>query len=274
MSKKYWSQRKGINSKFDLNGLKRAFKSILKKFLQQDYYQEFFGFYCVDQGDVSGKAGNDISEYIFRKTRREIEWPLIDNLDMLDEDFLFDIIEFMHDCISKPVEGYYHSYSDCGYHYNSFNAISGQGEYRQEINALLNDYSDGYELNNFGEIILLLTPGLKELTEAFIPTKEDESRSIKVKMERAIKKYRDRHSNFEDRKEALRALADVLEYLRPTVKTELLTKDENELFNIANNFAVRHNNAKQKDNYGPAWLSWIFYLYLATIHLCLRLRDK
>ena len=51
--------------------------------------------------------------------------------------------------------------------------------------------------------------------------------------------------------------------------------DEPELFNIANNFGVRHHNQKQKTGYDQAlWLSWMFYLYLSTIHLVARKIDR
>jgi hypothetical protein len=194
------------------------------------------------------------------------------NIEGFDEDTLFDIIELYHDTISYPVKGYYHSYAQCGYHYSAFDAIKGQGEYRKEINEILTDYENGYELNNDGQIVLLLAPGLNELTSAAIPTNTNEETKIKNKVEWAVKKYRDRHSTIIDRREAVRELADVLEYLKPTLQSEMLTADEKALGNIANNFAIRHNNSNQKEDCSLAWLSWIFYLYLSTIHLCLRLR--
>ena len=34
---------------------------------------------------------------------------------------------------------------------------------------------------------------------------------------------------------------------------------------------VRHHNVRQKTDYDAAlWLSWMFYLFLSTIHLVLR----
>ena len=274
MTKRYWSQRKGITAKFDLTMLKKSWLSIFNYFTSLGYYQEYYGYLCVDAGSVDGKAGNDISEFIFRKTRRIITYPFSDLMNNLDEDTFFDLIELFHDTISFPVEGFYHSYSGCGYHYNKFDAEKGQEEYRKNINEILLDYGDGYEINKNGEIQILLTPGLKELTDASVPVKQDENIRITYKLNRAINKYRDRHSDFGDRKEAVRELADILEYLRPTIKIEMLSKDENELFNIANNFAIRHNRDNQKEDYNLVWLSWIFYLFLSTIHLCIRLRKE
>jgi hypothetical protein len=270
MGKKYWSQRKGLNTKFDLSTLKTAFNVIIDDFFSRNYYQEYYGYGCVDAGAVDGKAGSNIPNYIFRKIRKKLDWPI--NISNLDEDTLFDVIELYHDTISFPEEGYYHSYANCGYHYTSFNSDKGQNEYRNDVNEILADYEDGYLLNNQGEIQLLLTPGLKELTEANIPMNIKEDTKIKNRIEWAIKRFRDRHSTFIDRRESVRELADVLEYLKSTIKQNMLKSDESALFEIANNFSIRHNNSNQKEEYSQIWLSWIFYLYLSTIHLCLRLR--
>jgi hypothetical protein len=79
----------------------------------------------------------------------------------------------------------------------------------------------------------------------------------------------------DERRDAVRDLADVLEFLRPQAKAVLASKDEADLFNLANNFGIRHHNAGQKTDYDPAiWLSWAFYYYLATIHAVTRLIEK
>jgi hypothetical protein len=274
MAKKYWSQRKGLTAKYNFSDVKIAINAIVEDFANRGYFQEYYGYSCVSAiGEfVPGKVGNNISHFLFKKIKKRLEWPL--NIESFDEDTLFDIVELYHDTISYPVEGYYHEYAQCGYHYSSFDTVKGQEEYRKEINEILADYDNGYELNIDGQIVLLLTSGLHELTSASIPTNANEETKIKDRIEWAVKKYRDRHSTLIDRREAVRELADVLEYLRPTLNSVMLTADEKALGNIANNFAIRHNNKNQKEEYSLPWLSWIFYLYLSTIHLCLRLRQS
>jgi hypothetical protein len=73
----------------------------------------------------------------------------------------------------------------------------------------------------------------------------------------------------------VRDLADVLEALRDDIKNSMLSKDEKELFHIANGFAIRHQNRQQRGDYDRlTWLRWAFYVYLATIHAVLRVRER
>jgi hypothetical protein len=59
------------------------------------------------------------------------------------------------------------------------------------------------------------------------------------------------------------------------VKAEMLRGDEGALFNIANNFTIRHLNERQKGNYDTAtWHSWMFYVNLSTIHMITRLVNR
>ena len=67
------------------------------------------------------------------------------------------------------------------------------------------------------------------------------------------------------------ALARVLESRRPLLKRELLRKDEGALFNIANEFDVRHRTSKQQGDYDEVFLDWVFWWYLATVELTDRL---
>jgi hypothetical protein len=111
------------------------------------------------------------------------------------------------------------------------------------------------------------------LLQADIPSSDSEN--ITKKIDLAVLKFRRHKSTLDDERDALRELADVLEYLRPDIKKVLASKDESDLFNIANNFGIRHHNVDQKVDYDKAiWYSWIFYYYLATIHAALRLIAK
>ena len=189
---------------------------------------------------------------------------------MYTEEDLFDVIEVLYDHVSRPVDSWY--CPSCGVvHYLAFDRLKGQNEYRFVMTEQLRDYGQGYELSEKGEIHPLPPPGMAQLFEAQVPT-DDEN---KKRVEAAIHKFRGRNSSIDDRRHAVKDLADVLEFLRPKVKSILTKKDERDLFELANRFGIRHHNERQKTQYDPAiWLSWVFYYYLASIHALTRLLKK
>ncbi len=82
-------------------------------------------------------------------------------------------------------------------------------------------------------------------------------------------------SSTTEKRNSVKMLADVLEFLRPQVTALLTTQDERDLYNIANNFGIRHHKTGQKTEYNQEiWLDWMFYFYLATIDSVLRLIKK
>lgn len=275
-NKKYYSVRTGKNpnaQRFDTSFLRRLFREIYLWFDEKGYFQEAFGYDCVDQGRVAGILGIDIEAQLFCIIRKQSLWPIKEKCLEYSEDDLFDVIEFLFDHISKPTEGYNHSYGQCGWHYHSFDKGSGQNEYQKKINSILVDYGIGYELSNNGEILELPEQGLEELVEANLPFYDP--KNVEVRVAAAIAKYRRYHSTLDERRNAIRDLVDVLEFLRPKVKEVLLSKDESDIFNIANNFGIRHHNFDQKTEYDkPIWYSWMFYYYLSTIHACVRLINR
>jgi hypothetical protein len=272
----YYSVRTGKNPHgggFGLPISLKLFLSVYKELDRNDFFQEYFGLYCVDLDRVPGKLGEDINAAILLEVRKDNLWPVEANIQNYSEDDLFDIIEFLYDHVSKGVDGTYHGYNNCGMHYESFDAAVGKAEYRQRVNRVLAAYGQGYELSDNGEILTLPEPGFESIHTATLPLRDPEN--IDAKVHAAIHKFRRARSTVDERRDAIRDLADVLEFLRPQLKQALDSEDERDLFNIANNFGIRHHNQKQKTKYDQnIWYSWLFYYYLSTIHASLRLIEK
>ncbi len=275
MNRRYYSLRTGKNEggmKLDLEGLKALFLSEYRRLDEACYFQEYFGYYCVDAGDVAGRRGSNIGARMAFDLRKADLWPIPTMIEEYSEDDLFDVIEYIYDNVSKPIAGRYHDFSGCGWHYKSFDQETGRAEYRDALNQLLQSYGEGFELSEVGEILQLGPEGTQELLVAAVPSADT---NVTGRMTSAIAKFRRYRSTDDERRDAVRDLADVLEYLRPEIRSILIRADENDLFNIANNFSVRHHNAGQKADYDhDIWLSWMFYFYLATIHTCLRLIER
>jgi hypothetical protein len=107
VNRQYYSARTGKNTdaiRFDLPMLLRLFRDIFLAFTSNDYFQEAFGYYCVDAGEM------------IKSLRKSNLWPIQDKCLDYTEDDLFDVIELLHDWISKPIEagGFHHTWNDCG----------------------------------------------------------------------------------------------------------------------------------------------------------------
>lgn len=282
INRPYYSVRLGKNplAIFDLPILLRLFRDLYTSFLYRDYFKEAFGYDCVDRGNVPGILGSDIEAQIFRNIRKDNLYPIQDKCESYTEEDLFDIIEFLFDFVSKPIEGsgWYHGYSDCGWHDQKFDKNIGQEEYRTEINQLLKDYSTGFELSTDGIIQILAKEGLQDLLNLEAPKYDQDN--VDQKIEMAVKKFRNRHASIDEKKDAIRDLADVLEFLRLKMKDliengDLVSKDESDLFELANNFGLRHHDGKQKLSYDKEiWYPWMFYYYLSTLHAVIALINK
>ncbi len=230
----------------------RLFRDLFLTFWNKKYLQEAFGYYCVDAGDVQGTLGSDIEAQMFLIFRKSNLWPIESKCLNYSEDDLFDIIEFIYDSISKPIDGWYHDYSSCGWHYTKFDRNTGRKEFRSQVNVLLRDYMDGFELSENGEILASIENGLEDLVKEQLV--EYDPKNIDSRIESAKLKFRRYRSSQEEKRDAIRDLADVMEFLRPQIKKVLCSKDENDLFSIVNSFGIRHHNDKQKpitiDRYG------------------------
>ena len=269
MTRRYYSSRKKPQS-LSLEDLYWKLQNLYLLFLKGNYFKGNAGLTeNVFPDEINHEAAVALTFQLFPVTK----WSQPD----ITEDHVFDALEFLYDYVSKPgkwglVEKE-SGFSD--YDYIGYDDEAGREDFREKANAFLVDYKSGYELTEQGIILALAADGLQHiLTAEIIPYDE---LNVDSKVRNAITKWRNRHLALSERKEAIRELSDVFEWLK---KTKNLTavldgKDESAIFDLANNFGIRHHNPKQKTNYDPAiWYAWIFHFYLATYHAAVRLLIK
>jgi hypothetical protein len=273
----YWSERHGRGPRahpLDLEGLKRLAFNVLDDLEEKGYFQQAFGYWCVDAGAVSGSTGSDPNAWFLRMIGRDDIWPYREHGSGWDEDTLFDVVEVLHDLCAEGTDGFYHNYNDCGMHYLQFDPDSGSSAFREAMNPVLRRYERPLELAVPGRLREAAPSEFQQLLDADVPPGTDAD-LITSRMGDAVDLFRSRAATVADRRRAVRDLADVLEPLRADIREHALPKDEQELFRLANGFAIRHNNREQLRHYDDVvWLRWAFYVYLATIHAVLRLRDR
>jgi hypothetical protein len=266
----YYSHRKGTNPNIaglPLSEIVGLFVRVYVQLRQDGYFDEAFGFDCVDAGSIQGNV-RDVELEILLAIRKKDLWPVESRAPGYSEDDFFDMIEFLYQQVSKPIDGTYHDWNDCGMHWSTFNKAQGQTDYREKVNAVLVHYAKPFELSHAGEVLHKPEVGFEQIFEADVPSRDS---NVVGRINAAVLRYRRHGSTLDDRRQAVRDLADVLEYLRPKIKSLLTSADDKDLFNLANNFGIRHHNDQQKTSYDAnLWLSWMFYFYLSTIHVVLR----
>jgi hypothetical protein len=271
MPKLYYSQRTGLRpSAVTLPQLKRVLRDLYRRWTTKGMFQQWFGYDCIDSPyPVDGLAG-DPGAFFYRLTRNENLWPVEENIDQWTEADLFEAIEVLHDHASVGAGGYPHGYDNqCGPHFSTFNQNAGQRAVRDDFNALLALYGSGYELTAEGQVADLLRPEVMDLIRTQTPSQTPVP--VTTHLSSAIRLYRQRNAPLDDQRTAVRELADALEYLRPQLVGKLPSKDDDMLFTIANNFALRHSNPQQIRGYDPSWCRWMFEVFLSTLHQCFTL---
>lgn len=270
MKRRYYSSRNNPRS-LNLEELYFKLKTLFNIFSDKDYFRESAG--IASDGDIPASFENEAALALTFQPFPLHRWEQKD----ITEDHIFDTIEFLYDNVSKPGE-WTNLVTVTGYRYSGYDGYdknAGQAEFRETVNMFLCDYKDGFELTKDGNILALGKEGLQFILDAEIVPYDEQN--IDCKVRNAISKWRNRKLSVAEKKEAIRELADVFEWLKKNrdLSKVLDRKDESDIFEIANQFSIRHHNPKQKANYDTTiWYSWIFHFYLATYHAVIRLLLK
>lgn len=274
---KYWLERQGGSTAvIRQTPLSKAFVELIDEMRQFDYFPKILNKGCVDDrvswGEFTGTASGEIS----RAIRADVTWPLDESTLSIPDDVLYAVIEYLHDQAQRPRTREVHSYGDCGWHYADHNKESGGVVYRWRVNELLDRYNVGLRLGNKGSekgrLIRYAGLWLDELADELSEAPADPDETL---IADAIHLYRARASSMVQRRAALTQLANYVEKHRQTFKAGEFTRgDESDLFNIFNNFAIRHGKGVQKGDYGDEFLDWVFWTSLGAIKLLKELNQR
>lgn len=189
---------------------------------------------------------------------------------LLDQALLLETLELLHrDVVSRPV------LDEEGTFEGSYDRGAGQRRLREELAPILARLEPPLEMRSDGEIAPRSAIGLEALSDQPLPSSAAAD-DVRDKVQDAIRHFRDRGTSVEGQLAALSQLAGVLERLREDGRlgSAMSRKDSGALFDIANNYAIRHDNPNQRRGYGPAFREWIFHAYLAAIRLATRVADE
>ena len=93
--KNFYSERMGQKkSPIRLPDLRLAISIIFDKYNNSQYFQDAFGFKCVDLGYVAGRMDLTMGKHITLEFMGKNVWPIEEQYDKWDENTCFDIIKY------------------------------------------------------------------------------------------------------------------------------------------------------------------------------------
>ena len=251
---------------------KTVYAEVIADLARTGYFRDAFGSACVDDADDPAEQGqHQLSRLL--GTDSPI-WPLArDNEEPTgaeqdwSEDLFFDVIEALHDLVARPRRRSWHDYGQ-HWDYQDFARAPGQAVYRWKVNELLARSEVPLQLATDGEDIGRLVHAAGDDRDELVHRVLDGAIDTRDERAHAVSLFRARTAGVPEKRSAIVTLAGLLEQRRKGVLEVELTKgDSGALFDIANNFDLRHRRADQRTDYDPAFLDWIFWWYLATIEL-------
>jgi hypothetical protein len=269
----YWRERKAGQRTvvvLDNAAVVREFIALVCELDDSGYFEKRFGKDCVDD------ARGDVPDVLIqRELGVEGLWPLEHCRLVDDMDLFFDVVELLHDHVSRPLTRSWHGYCECGWHHSIFEIESGRVLYRWRVNKILERSDLGLRLAEKATISAVSSPSPMTPAHSSFTLRARDDGEPADQVRHALALFRQRGADRNQKRSAVAALALVLEERRHSVLADALAKsDRGALFDIANNFHVRHQDAKQKRDYDDFYLDWIFWLYLASIELTNRVIDE
>ncbi len=247
------------------------------------YFEDAFGSECSDSRDNPSEEGQRVLAERLELPDVRL-WPPVQVWSNVFEDgssavhegwsdeVFYDVIEALDELVARPRQRSWHSHHE-EWDYADYSRSAGQAVYRWRVNALLDQSDVPLRVAGSGSDAGLLVHATgdprDDLTDRALDTADNRDRA---EVAHAVALFRGRAVSREEKRSAIFTLGRVLEERRPLIYANLVKKDAGALFQIANEFDLRHRRASdhgkpQRDDYDDAFLDWVYWWYLSTVEL-------
>lgn len=271
--KKYYAERKGLieqNLKLNLKQLLDFFYDLYTYFQKKDYFRyAVYGIYENGKQIYSPCLAPSPEVYFAIQLQSGKVYPIEEYYERYKKETLFSVIEILYDCIA------YYNFEE-----HILIRDAPRKEYCEHINNILRFYENGYYLEpQNGFVMEMPNVALKEQLAYDGSDMED---TIYQKLCAASEMFYRFGSSEEMKQKAINILADILENVRIDVKNILneeyeVNKNDHDsmIFQIVNQFNIRHNNEKQMKDYSKEiWYEWMMQYYTSVIIAYYKLKKK
>ena len=243
-----------------------AYCRFVRQLWELGYFRQVVPKVCVDAGVPINDPDFDMDMELWSLLGVRGLWPL--KPEDWSDDTRWALVEALGDLVARPRRRTWHSWDQCGWHCSQFSPSCGQALYRARVNELLGDSGMNLRLatdgEDLGRLVRVADGELEQLAHDVIQGGDAGDRPTRA---HAVALFRARAAGEAEKRSAVVALAALLEERRPLLKERLTKKDEGALFQIANEFHIRHRRADQRGDYDESFLDWFFWWYLATLEL-------
>lgn len=275
--KKYYAERKGLirtNLQMDLDEVLSFFYQTYMYFYRKEYFESaingvWIKSYNEEKQILPPSLAPSAEVFFTTKLQSKMVYPISEYYESYQEETLFTVIEILYDHIAY-------------YDYETEELIKEEPkkEFCEQINNILRLYKNGYYLEPQNGFIMEMPN--EALKEQLAYEGDDMEDAVYKQLCIASEMYYRFDSNEEMKKKAINILADILESIREDVKNVLnseyqINKKEHDrlIFDIVNNYNIRHNNEKQKTDYSKdIWYDWMMQYYTSTIITYYRLKSE
>ena len=238
------------------------FHNILECFTADRY----FGQLEMDNlhlGYISDKLRRELSIAFGAKSANMI--PTWNNIRSMSRNSLFDLIEFLSEYVSES------RYAGQYGHMLSSSTLTkrGRNTWSNSVNEYLALLDPPFHLTPSLEIeASSSSKGLRQLVNNHASPSSD----TQEKVDHACRLFLKHDATVHDKRSALVDLIGALEPLRSEMKARIGKRESDKLFDIANNYGIRHQGQIQEE-LDENYMQWYFYSTLSTIDLMAKLNK-
>jgi hypothetical protein len=233
---------------------KRGLIAVLKGALDSDQLAKVFPEQCNDGNGICGTNRSRATD-LMEAFVAGFSWPPREDID---DDVLFDLVEFFAARVEQPKQAHWHSYFS---HYElEFDRRAGFIQFRDDVNAILSAGRTVYQMSG-EQVERVGTPEIQEVLADLRPDSGDEGVDTLIADARQLylsPKETDRQTGLEklwDAFERLKTIeagkdkkAQIAELLQHVNSEPLRTEADAEmaaLSKIGNNFRIRHHETSK-----------------------------
>lgn len=270
-NKKYYSERIGSERiKLSLKDLNEVFLTIVSEFADEQFFYDFYGYEDNFRNWTPGKAGRNFEAYCLSQIGRRIKDPFYQTTAKYSEEEIFNLIELLHEHICLKSQIAFRKFE-----YDTLEEVVEYSKqtFRDRINMQIHYYSIGWELTGEGYIREMISNELQELVNN--TSIYGDENNVDSRIRGAIKQFLKYGAKELDKKGALIEIGGALEYIRKELEDVIPKEEVNDIFNLLNNFDLRHNNTLKKNGYDTAiYYPWMFYIFISTFDAFVKMRQR